>query len=64
MIIKWGCFVQVGNDIELEARLVSSSNPTGGPAPLWCDLSLVPNSRGNKAAGNPRPNTWLLTHDY
>ena len=24
-------------------------------APLWCDLGLVPNSRGNKAAANPRP---------
>ena len=24
-------------------------------APLWCDLGLVPNSRGNKAVANPRP---------
>ena len=24
-------------------------------APLWCDPGLVPNSRGNKAAANPRP---------
>ena len=24
-------------------------------APLWCDLGVVPNSRGNKAAANLRP---------
>ena len=33
--------------------LVSSSNLS--VAPLWCDLGFVPNSRGNKAAANPRP---------
>ena len=27
-------------------------------APLWCDLGFVPNSRGNKAAANPRPGSW------
>ena len=26
-------------------------------APLWCDLGFVPNSRGNKAAANLRPNS-------
>ena len=25
-------------------------------APLWCDLGFFPNSRGNKAAANLRPN--------
>ena len=25
-------------------------------APLWCDLGFLPNSRGNKAAANLRPN--------
>ena len=34
--------------------LVSSSNPS--VAPLWCDLGFVPNSSGNKAAANLRPN--------
>ena len=27
-------------------------------APLWCDLGFVPNSRGNKAAANLRPNEF------
>ena len=29
-------------------------------APLWCDLGLVPNSRGNEAAANPRPKACNL----
>ena len=33
-------------------------------APLWCDLGLVPNSRGNKAAANLRPTNFEITLDY
>ena len=34
-------------------------------APLWCDLGLVPNSRGNKAAVNLCPNNGsIITHYY
>ena len=29
-------------------------------APLWCDLGLVLNSRGNKAAANLRTNTVVI----
>ena len=29
-------------------------------APLWCDLGFVPNSRGNIAAENLRPNMNYL----
>ena len=32
-------------------------------APLWCDLGFVPNSRGNKAAANLRPNK-TNTYEY
>ena len=28
---------------------------SGSDLGLWCDPGLVPNSRGNKAAANPRP---------
>ena len=51
----YGCLVQVGNGIDLEA-VGLQFEPY-----LWYDLGFIPNSRGKKSAANPRPSVRRLS---